>query len=48
VDVLLGGGTDLFIRKDRNLVEEFKKDGYSYVTNRNELLKDQNEQVLGL
>jgi alkaline phosphatase len=48
VDVLLGGGTDLFIREDRNLVEEFKKDGYSYVTNRNELLKDQNEQVLGL
>lgn len=48
VDVLLGGGTDLFIREDRNLVEEFKKDGYSYVTNCNELLKDQNEQVLGL
>ncbi|WP_299093432.1 alkaline phosphatase [uncultured Metabacillus sp.] len=48
VDVLLGGGTDLFIRDDRNLVEEFKKDGFSYVTNKNELLKDDNEQVLGL
>ena len=34
VDVLLGGGTDLFVRQDRNLVDEFKKDGYSYVTNR--------------
>lgn len=25
VDVLLGGGTDLFVRNDRNLTEEFKK-----------------------
>ncbi|MBT2687475.1 alkaline phosphatase [Bacillus sp. ISL-47] len=48
VDVLLGGGTDLFIRKDRNITEEFKKDGFSYVTDRKELLADQNEQVLGL
>ena len=48
VDVLLGGGTDLFVRKDRNLVDEFKKDGFSYVTNPDELSKDQNEQVLGL
>ncbi|KKI89690.1 alkaline phosphatase [Bacillus sp. SA1-12] len=48
VDVLLGGGTDLFIRDDRNLVEQFKKDGFSYVTNKDELVKDDNEQVLGL
>ncbi|PAE25625.1 MULTISPECIES: alkaline phosphatase [Bacillaceae] len=48
VDVLLGGGTDLLVRKDRNIAEEFKKDGYSYVTNRQELLADKNEQVLGL
>ncbi|WP_368297402.1 alkaline phosphatase [Cytobacillus firmus] len=48
VDVLLGGGTDLLVRKDRNIAEEFKKDGYSYVTNRTELLADKNEQVLGL
>jgi alkaline phosphatase len=48
VDVLLGGGSDLFIRNDRNLVDEFKKDGFSYVTNTDELLKDENEQVLGL
>ncbi|WP_394580670.1 alkaline phosphatase [Cytobacillus firmus] len=48
VDVLLGGGTDLLVRKDRNIAEEFKKDGYSYVTNRKELLADKNEQVLGL
>ncbi|WP_419959783.1 alkaline phosphatase [Psychrobacillus sp. BM2] len=48
IDVLLGGGTDLFERKDRNLTKEFKKDGYSYITNRDELLKDKNQQVLGL
>lgn len=48
VDVLLGGGTDFFIRDDRNLTEEFQEDGYSYVTTRDELLNDSNEQVLGL
>ncbi|MBU8770951.1 alkaline phosphatase [Cytobacillus oceanisediminis] len=48
VDVLLGGGTDLLVRKDRNIAEEFKKDGYSYVTDREQLLEDKNEQVLGL
>ncbi|OMF59848.1 alkaline phosphatase [Paenibacillus sp. FSL R5-0490] len=48
VDVLLGGGTDLLVRKDRNIAAEFKKDGYSYVTDRKELLADKNEQVLGL
>jgi alkaline phosphatase len=48
VDVMLGGGISNFIRADRNLTEEFKKDGYSYVTNKEDLLKDKNEQVLGL
>lgn len=48
VDVLLGGGLKNFVRKDRNLTEEFKKDGYSYVTNRNELLNDKNSKILGL
>lgn len=48
VDVLLGGGTDLFERKDRNLTEEFEKDGYSYVTDREALLANDDEQVLGL
>ncbi|UFU00686.1 alkaline phosphatase [Radiobacillus kanasensis] len=48
VDVMLGGGTDYFVREDRNLVEQFKEDGYSYVDNRQELLKDKNDQVLGL
>nr|WP_243649515.1 alkaline phosphatase [Baia soyae] len=48
VDVLLGGGLINFVRKDQNLVEKFKKDGYGYVTNRDELTKNQSKQVLGL
>ncbi|UFU00687.1 alkaline phosphatase [Radiobacillus kanasensis] len=48
VDVLLGGGTNYFDREDRNLIEEFQKDGYSFVDTKEELLKDRNDQVLGL
>ncbi|WP_017150741.1 alkaline phosphatase [Bacillus bingmayongensis] len=48
VDVLLGGGVNNFVRKDRNLTEEFKKSGYSYVTDREQLLNDKNDQILGL
>ncbi|RUQ31615.1 alkaline phosphatase [Peribacillus cavernae] len=48
IDVLLGGGKSNFERPDANLPEAFKKDGYSYVTNKQQLLKDKNEQVLGL
>lgn len=48
VDVLLGGGTNLFDRTDRNLTEEFQEDGYSYVTNKQELLDNEDQQVLGL
>ncbi|MEN8702199.1 alkaline phosphatase [Bacillus infantis] len=48
VDVLLGGGLSNFVREDRNLTEEFKKDGYSYVTDKKQLLADKNDQILGL
>lgn len=48
VDVLLGGGTDFFERDDRNLTEEFKKDGYDYVTTTEELMNTTNDQILGL
>lgn len=48
IDVLLGGGESNFVRPDRNLTEEFKKDGFSYVTNKEQLLTNKNEQVLGL
>ena len=33
VDLMLGGGTQYFIRDDRNLVDEFKKAGYQYGDN---------------
>lgn len=48
VDVLLGGGTDLFVRQDRDLTAEFEKAGYNYVTNRSDLLKNKDTQLLGL
>lgn len=48
VDVLLGGGKTNFVRADRDLTKEFTKDGYSYVTNRDALLKDSNTKLLGL
>ncbi|MGG3448411.1 alkaline phosphatase [Domibacillus aminovorans] len=48
IDVLLGGGSSNFVRPDRNLTEEFQKSGFSYVTNKEQLSKDKNGQVLGL
>lgn len=32
-DVILGGGTDYFVREDRNLITEFKNEGYQYADN---------------
>ncbi|KHE68588.1 alkaline phosphatase [Halobacillus sp. BBL2006] len=48
IDVMLGGGTSYFLREDRNLVEEFKQDGYSYVDTTEQMLQAENEQLLGL
>lgn len=48
IDVMLGGGLKNFVRKDRDLTKEFKKDGYSYVTSKSELLDDKNGKILGL
>ncbi|MES9736476.1 alkaline phosphatase [Peribacillus frigoritolerans] len=48
IDVLLGGGKSNFVRPDVNLAKAFEKDGYSYVTDKSQMLKDKNEQVLGL
>ncbi|MDR4929331.1 alkaline phosphatase [Peribacillus simplex] len=48
IDVLLGGGKSNFVRPDVNLAKAFEKDGYSYVTDKNQMVKDKNEQVLGL
>ncbi len=33
IDLMLGGGTDYFIREDRNLVAEFQGLGYEYIDN---------------
>ncbi|XJZ25692.1 alkaline phosphatase [Bacillota bacterium Lsc_1132] len=48
IDVMLGGGVSNFIRPDRDLTKEFQKDGYSYVTNKEEMLQNKNTQLLGL
>ncbi|WP_409288054.1 alkaline phosphatase [Peribacillus sp. SCS-37] len=48
VDVMLGGGMSNFIRKDRNLAAQFKKDGYSVVTNKQDLLRNDNSKILGV
>ncbi|OES43904.1 alkaline phosphatase [Domibacillus iocasae] len=48
IDVLLGGGESNFVRADRDLSAEFQKDGYSYVTSKEEMLDNDNKKVLGL
>ncbi|WP_153720957.1 alkaline phosphatase [Sporosarcina cascadiensis] len=48
IDVLLGGGKSNFIRKDVNLANSFQEDGYSYVTGKTALLRNDNDQILGL
>lgn len=48
IDVMLGGGVSNFVRPDRDLAKEFQKDGYSYVTNKEEMLKNDNSRMLGL
>lgn len=48
VDVMLGGGTSYFDREDRNLIKEFKNDGYNYVTSTEEMMENDSEKMLGL
>lgn len=48
IDVLLGGGRAYFEREDRNLLTEFQEDGYSLVTDKREMLKNKDKQVIGL
>lgn len=49
VDVLFGGGTQYFIREDRNLVEEFKAKGFQYIDNYEQLPTIQKDKpVIGL
>ncbi|WP_342541482.1 alkaline phosphatase [Heyndrickxia sp. FSL K6-6286] len=48
IDVLLGGGKSNFLRPDRDLTKEFQKAGYSYVTNKNDMLNSKSSHILGL
>ncbi|NHM29348.1 alkaline phosphatase [Neobacillus terrae] len=51
VDVILGGGGDFFEPKNQNgldLVNQYRKNGYSYVTDRNQLASVKGGKVLGL
>lgn len=49
VDVLLGGGWQYFIREDRNIVDEFKSAGFTYVDSYEDLEKiSPQSRVLGL
>jgi alkaline phosphatase len=55
VDVILGGGKDYFLPKSvggkqetRNLVEEAKEDGYTFIEEGNQLQGVNGEKVLGL
>ncbi len=48
-DLMLGGGKKFFIRPDRNLVKEFKDQGYQYIDNLSQLNNLNKQQgVLGL
>ncbi|MGD6816400.1 alkaline phosphatase [Metabacillus sp. 84] len=48
IDVMLGGGKSNFVRSDRDLTKLFKKDGYNYVTNKKDMMKNRNTKLLGL
>ena len=48
VDLLLGGGQDYFLRKDRNLVKELQAFGYSYQNDINKLNALKKLPALGL
>ena len=46
--LFLGGGSKYFGKENGNLTDKFQKDGYDYVTNKDELANSQSDQVLGL
>lgn len=48
IDVMLGGGTSYFIRKDRNLIQEFEGKQFGVVKTAQELALNKNQQLLGL
>jgi alkaline phosphatase len=48
IDVILGGGTDYFIRSNRNLVQQFQDKGYDYVATAQQMLESKQTKVIGL
>ncbi|MCF6442172.1 alkaline phosphatase [Pseudoalteromonas luteoviolacea] len=48
VDLMLGGGTQYFIREDRNIVSEFKQAGYQYIDDLNDLNSLKSVPAIGL
>ncbi|MFA1820006.1 alkaline phosphatase [Virgibacillus oceani] len=55
VDVIFGGGKNIFLpdseggeQDERHLINEFKEAGYQFVENRDELLENESDKVLGL
>ncbi|TRY29555.1 alkaline phosphatase [Aliiglaciecola sp. M165] len=49
LDVMFGGGTDYFVRDDRNIVEQFKQSGYQYIDSLNQLGSlNVNQPTIGL
>jgi alkaline phosphatase len=48
VDLLMGGGSKYFERKDRNLIKEFKKGGYTYANSYKKMEQLRKLPALGL
>jgi alkaline phosphatase len=48
VDLILGGGREYFVRKNRNLVTEFKAQGYKYISDFKDLSTIKKLPALGL
>ncbi len=48
VDVILGGGSQFFLRDDRNLIEQFQQAGYQHLENKSDLQAAKGNKLLGL
>jgi alkaline phosphatase len=48
VDVILGGGTEYFKRKDRDLIAEFEQSGYQHLETLNDVKTTKHDKLLGL
>lgn len=48
IDLMVGGGRSHFLREDRNLVEEFKSEGYDIAYTYKDFKEGKQSQILGL